>query len=146
MFLWRTASWLSALFAVLALLMPLTALVGAALAALTLALGFPTCSSILRQGVARRLVLWWLVLSAVSILALVAKVGLLIMPVPRYADYYPHEQVSPLRQAILDNASILYGGAGWTSVIATVAGAVVLGWVFQQLPSVRSKTANYINQ
>lgn len=113
--------------------MPLTVLWAAALVALTLTLGFPTCKSLLQPGVSRRVTLWWLGLSVASVLALLAKWMLLTMPFPRYADYLPPEAVSPLRQAILDNASALYWGASWTAVITTIAGALILPVVLQKL-------------
>ena len=141
LFLWRVASLLAPLFALLALLLPLTTLLAAALVVRTLALGFPTCKSMLQQGNSRRITLWWLGLSAASILALLAKWMLLMMPFPPYADYLPPEPVSPLRQAIFDNASGLYWGTGWTAVITTIAGAIVLGRVFQKLLATRRQTA-----
>ena len=82
LFLWRVASLLAPLFALLALLLPLTTLLAAALVVRTLALGFPTCKSMLQQGNSRRITLWWLGLSAASILALLAKWMLLMMPFP----------------------------------------------------------------
>jgi len=132
-FLWRVASLLAPLFALLALVMPTSTFLAAALVALALTLGFPTCKAMLHQGESRRITLWWLGLSAASILALLTQWMLGTMPVPRYADYLPRESVSPLRQAILDHASALYRGAGWTAAITTFAGAFVLGRVFNKM-------------
>lgn len=132
-FLWRVASLLAPLFVVLSLLLPLTTLLAAALVTLTLVLGFPTCKSMLQQRTTRRITSWWIGLSVASILALLAKWMLLMMPFPRYADYFPPEPVSPLRRVILDNASILYFGVSWVAVITTIAGAIVLSQLFQKV-------------
>lgn len=132
-FLWRVTSLLALLLAVISLLLPLTTLLAAALVTLTLVLGFPTCRSMLQHRDSRRITSLWLGLSVASILALLAKWMLLAMPFPRYADYLPPEPVSPLRQAILDNASVLYWGASWVAVITTIAGAIVLSQLFQKV-------------
>ena len=139
-FLWRVASLLAPLFVVLALLLPLTTLLAAALVTLTLVLGFPTCKSMLQQRNSRRITSWWLGLSGTSILALLAKWTLLAMPFPRYADYFPPEGVSPLRQAILDNASVLYWGASWVAVITTIAAVVVLSRLFRKILAIHRQT------
>lgn len=131
-FLWRVASLLAPLFAVLALLLPMATFLAAALVILTIVLGFPTCKSMLQHRNSRRTSTWWLGLSLASILALLAKWMLLAMPFPRYADYIPAEPVSPMRQAILDNASALYWGASWAAVITTIAGTMVLSQLFQK--------------
>lgn len=140
-FLWRVASLLAPLFSVLALLLPLTSLLAAALVTLTLVLGFPTCRPMLQQHNSRRITTWWLGLSVASILALLAKWMLLTMPFPRYADYLPQEPVSPLRQAILENASALYLGASCAAVITTLAGAIVLRRLFQRILATHRQTA-----
>jgi hypothetical protein len=131
-FVWRVASMLAPLFALLSLVTPIAAVLAAGLVALTLSLGFSTWKSMLQQGDSRRITLAWLGLSATSILALLAEWMLLTVPVPRYGDYFPREPVSPLWQAILDNASTLYWGASWIAVFTTIAGALVLGRVFQR--------------
>lgn len=140
-FLWRVASLLAPLFVALALVLPLTSLLAAALVILTLVLGFPTCRAMLQQQNSRRIATWWLGLSVASILLLLAKWMLLTMPFPRYADYLPQEPVSPLRQALLDNASALYWGASCAAVIATIAGAIVLGQLFQEISATRRQPA-----
>lgn len=140
-FLWRVASLLAPLFAVLALLLSLTSLLAAALVILTLVLGFPTCRAMLQQRNSRRITTWWLGLSVASILALLAKWMLLVMPFPRFADYLPQEPVSPLRQAIFDNASALYWGASCAAVITTIAGAIVLRRLFQRILPIHRQAA-----
>lgn len=139
-FLWRVASLLAPLFVVLALLLPLTTLLAAALVTLTLVLGFPTCKSMLPQRNSRRIMSWWLGLSGASIVALLVKWMLLAMPFPRYADYFPTEDVSTLRQAILNNASVLFWGASWVAVITTIAAALVLSRLFQKIPAIHRQT------
>ena len=146
-FLWRVASLLAALLAVLALLLPLTTLLAAALVTLTIVLGFPTCQSMLQHRYSRQTSAWWLGLSVASILALLAKWMLLAMPFPRYADYFPVEPVSPMRQAILDNASALYWGASWVAVITAIAGAIGLSQLFQKVLAMqRQSTLESSNQ
>lgn len=140
LFLWRVASLLAPLFAVLAILLPLTSILAAALVILTLVLGLPSCRSMLQQRNSRRITTWWLGLSVASILALLAKWMLLTMPSPRYADYLPQRPVSPLRQAILDNASALYWGASCAAVITTIAGAIVLSRLFQKILAIHRQT------
>lgn len=138
--MWRVASLLAPLFAVLAILLPLATFLAAAFVALTLVLGFPTCKSMLQQRDSRRIASWWLGISVASMLAFLAKWMLLTMPFPRYADYFPPEPVSPLRQAILDNASVLYWGASWLAVITTIAGAMVLSRLFQKVLAIQRQT------
>lgn len=139
--MWRVASLLAALVAVISIFLPLTSLLAAALVMLTLVLGFPSCRSMLQQHKSRRITTWWLGLSAASILSLLAKWMLLAMPVPRYGDYFPQEPVSPLRQATLDNASVLYWGASCAAIMTTIAGAIVLGRLFQKILVVHRLTA-----
>ena len=135
-FLWRVTSQLVLLLAVISLLLPLTTLLAASLVTITLVVGFPTCMSMLQQRNSRRITSWWLGLSVVTILALLAKWMLLTMPFPRYSDYFPPEPVSPLRQAILDNAPVLYWGARWVAVIATIAVAIALSQLFQKVQAI----------
>lgn len=143
MFLWRVASVMAPVFALLAFIMPLLTFVAAILVTLTLAWGFRACKSLLQQDQSRKITLWWLGLSVTSILALLCKWMLLAIPFPRYGDFLPPEPVSPLRQAILDNASVLYWGVGWAAVITTLAGTVILGGVFQKIRTTHGQAKIY---
>lgn len=136
-FLWHAATWLSVIFALLTLMLPMAVLWAAALVVLPLALGSPSCKSLLRLAGSRRIALWWLGLSVSSLVAFLAKWMLLAMPFPRYSDYGPPEYVSPFRQAFLDNAEGLYWGAGWTAVVATLAAALILPLVLEERRTVQ---------
>lgn len=103
---------------------------------LALVLGMPTCRRLLKRADSRRVTRWWLGLSAVSLLALLANWLLIAMPVPRYADYLPAEQVSPLRQEILENSWTLHWAASGTAALAAIAGMLVLAAVMQKLRAV----------
>lgn len=139
-FLWRVASLLAPIFTLLAILLPLTTLLAAAIVTLMLVLGFSTCKSMLQHGNSRRITIWWLGLAAASLLALLAKWMLLWMPFPRYADYFPREPVSPLRQVIIDNWSALYWGTSWAAVITAIVGAIVLRGLFQKFLTIHRHT------
>ncbi|MGO2541942.1 hypothetical protein ACT3TS_01215 [Specibacter sp. AOP5-B1-6] len=141
LFLWHATVWLAAILALLALLFPLATLAAAASMVLALVLGMPTCRRLLKRADSRRVTRWWLGLSAVSLVALLANWLLIAMPVPRYADYFPAEQVSPLRQAILENSWTLHWAASGTAALAAIAGMLVLAAVMQKLRAVPAEPA-----
>jgi len=124
-FWWSCSVWIAPVLAGAALLFPLMAFPAVACLALALVLGFSTCKALLNRpgtrGASRR----WLGATALSLAAQLANIIVLATPAPRYADYLPAEEVSPVRQMILDSSWPLHWAAGGTALVAAIAGVVI---------------------
>lgn len=141
---WFIGVWLAAFFAVLALLFPLMPLAAAAWLVLALLAGLPTCRQLLQRAASRRVTRWWLGMSLLSLAALMADFLMTAMPRPRYSDYFPAEQASPVQHFIAANGWTLHWAAGGTAVVAAIAGVFTFQLVMRALREVLAEPASNV--
>ncbi len=140
-FWWSAAVWLAPVLALAAVAFPLMVIPAVVCLVLGLTFGFSTYKAMLRDPGSRSTTRWWLGATALSLVAQLVNLIVLATPPPRYADYFPPEEISPIRHMIVYNADPLHWAATGTAVFAAIAGVVLFRVLMSHLRTVQRDPA-----